>query len=93
MVACVFGESRCGGIFENSRSGPLVNLWNRLAIVGWKTEEEAGEYAKFMNDFGYSLVHESTGEMYFKDAVQQPDSYRIYKRKPVVVLGTGRIGM
>ncbi|SRR6266702_178085 len=58
------------------------------AIVGWKTDEEAAEYAQFMKDYGYSLVHESTGEMYFKDVVQQPDTYRIYKRNSVVVAGS-----
>ncbi len=64
-----------------------------FAVVGWKTDEEAAEYAQFMKDYGYSLVHESTGEMYFKDAVQQPDTYRIYRRNQAVVAGSGLKGM
>ncbi|MFZ3211167.1 MAG: hypothetical protein WA188_06590 [Terriglobales bacterium] len=62
----------------------LLALMPEFTIVGWKQDEEVAAYDRFMREAGYSLVHESIGEMYFKDVVQQPDTYRIYKRNAVV---------
>lgn len=53
-------------------------------IIGWKSKEEGQASDRFVRFYGYSLVHESVGEMYFKNGVQQPDSYRIYRRNAEV---------
>lgn len=63
---------------ETQKADLFLKVMPDFVIVGSKTEEAAADRDEFLREAGYSLVHESIGEMYFKDRVQQPDSYRIY---------------
>ena len=58
----------------------VLKFTPEFVIVCRKVDKEVASYDQFMKMNGYSLVHESIGEMYFKDKVQQLDSYRIYER-------------
>ena len=66
----------------------LLALVPDYAIIGWKTDQEEALYDQFLRKFGYTLVRESVGGMYFKYEVQQPDSYRIYKRNSMNIAPT-----
>jgi len=69
---------------ETQQTGLVLKVMPDFVILGWKTDEEATVFDRFIREVGYSLVHESIGEMYFKDEVQQPDSYKIYERNALV---------